>query len=431
MDRTRHFLPRILPAPIGVAAVLAAAALVVAPIVSAQIGQSGSGALPADSAGSFEVSGVEVNVSAPTAEAARLAGWRIAQRKGWQSLSRRLGAGGALVSDSTLDAVVSGIVVENELIGPKRYIARLGVLFDRGRAASILGVASQVSRSAPLLVIPVQWSGGAGQVFERRSAWQEAWARFRTGNSIIDYVRPSGTGPDALLFNTGQVLRPSRGWWRAVLSQYGAQDVLVPVVRLYWDYPGGPVVGVFQARHGLDNRLLTSFTLRVATSDALPALLDEGVKRVDSAYQAALNAGGLRVDPSLAAPPPGSLPDPVDDEAAIDDAVAVDDLAVVDGGAGTVTINVQADTPNSSAVTTIEAVLRGVPGVRSAATTSLALGGISVVRVGYAGNIDTLRAALEARGWQVIMGSGALRIFRAAGPGLAPPSPAPDNAAQR
>ncbi|WP_407819993.1 hypothetical protein, partial [Staphylococcus aureus] len=95
--------------------------------------------------------------------------------------------------------VVSGIVVENEQIGPNRYIARLGVLFDRSKASAMLGVSDSVSRSAPMVVIPVMWAGGTATVFEQRTAWQEAWARYRTGNSTIDYVRPVGTGPDPLL----------------------------------------------------------------------------------------------------------------------------------------------------------------------------------------------------------------------------------------
>ena len=54
-----------------------------------------------------------------------------------------------------------------------------------------------------MLTIPLQYSGGTGQVFEQQTDWQQAWGRFRTGNSAIDYVRPSGTGPDALLLNAG------------------------------------------------------------------------------------------------------------------------------------------------------------------------------------------------------------------------------------
>lgn len=365
--------------------------------------------------GSFEVGGVEVDVSGKTANAARLAGWRLAQRKGWQMLSRRMGGGGGSLSDSALDSVVSGIVVENEQIGPNRYIARLGVMFDRNRAASILGVAGSLSRSPPMLVLPVEWSGGAPRVFEQRTDWQEAWARFRTGNSTIDYVRPSGTGPDSLLLNAGQMNRPSRGWWRMILDQYGASDVLIPIVHLYRQYPGGPIVGQFQARFGPDNRLLTRFSLRVGSGDALPALLDAGIKRIDQSYQNALSAGVLRVDPGLRFRPPGL---DEEDEATDDDSVAGDEAVVVDGGSGA--ISVQFDTPGSAAVEVTERALRGIPGVRSAITTSLALGGISVMQVSYDGDVAALKAALEARGWQVTLGSGAIRIQRTRTPSPQP-----------
>jgi hypothetical protein len=81
-------------------------------------------------------------------------------------------------------------------------------------------------------------------------------------------------------------------------------------------------------------------------------------------------------------------------------------------------------------VTTIEANVRAIPGVQSAITTSLALGGVSVMRVAYEGDPAALRAALEARGWTVSEAGGALRIRRAGAPAAAPspaatPTPVP------
>ena len=86
-------------------------------------------------------------------------------------------------------------------------------------------------------------------------------------------------------------------------------------------------------------------------------------------------------------------------------------------------MSIQADTPTVAAVESTEAALRSVPGVRSAATSSLALGGVSVLRVTFDGDIAILSAALESRGWQVQQGDGALRIRRrAASTPTAPPS---------
>ncbi len=282
------------------------------------------------------------------------------------------------------------------------------MLFNRTRAGSVLGISTYADRSQPMLVIPIQYSGGVGQSFEQSTQWQQAWARYRTGNSSIDYVRPSGSGPDALLLNVGQTQRPGRGWWRTILDQYGASDVLSPVVKLYRQWPGGPVIGVFEARHGPDNVLIGRFTLRVGTSDGLPQLLDTGVKRIDDLYQQARRNGSLRVDYSLSPPPTP--------EAAVIDDLPTDEtadanIAALTGGEG-ISIVVQFDTPAATAVSSTEAALRAIPGVRSAATTSLALGGVSLMRVAYDGDPAALKTALEARGFQVFGSGQTIRIRR-------------------
>jgi len=413
---------------IGLAGALALAG---AGMVVAQGQGAGASAVPIDASGSFEVSGVQVDVKGKDADAARQGGWRIAQRKGWEMLSERLTGKKSTLNDSALDALVTGIVVEREQIGPTRYIARLGVLFDRGRAGAILGVSTVVTRSPPMLLVPLEFSGGVGRVFERETAWSRAWTRFRSGGSTIDYVRLRGTGPDAMLINAGQTLRRGRNWWRTILDQYGASDVLVAEVQLRREYPGGPIVGVFAASHGPDRRPITSFALRVDNGDSLDTLLDAGIVRLDQAYQKALASGALRTDSLLAVRPP--TPKTPEQLAAEAEAAAAAAAATATpdpnaSSAATASYTVQVETPNVAALNASESAVRSLPGIRSAATTSLALGGISVMRVSYDGSQAGLRAALEARGWQVQEGPGVLRIRR--GGGAAPAaSPTPQNTA--
>lgn len=393
-------------------------------VVLAQGEGGGTSAVPVDASGSFEVSGVQVDVSGKNADAARQGGWRLAQRKGWEMLSERLTGKKSGMSDSALDALVTGIVVEREQIGPTRYIARLGVLFDRGKAGAILGVSTAISRSPPMLLVPLEFSGGVGRVFERETAWSRAWNRFRAGGSTIDYVRLRGTGPDAMLINAGQTLRRGRNWWRTILDQYGASDVLVAEVQLRREYPGGPIVGVFAANHGPDRRPIASFALRVDNGDSLDALLDAGIQRLDQAYQKALASGLLRTDALLATRPPRVKT--AEELAAEAAALAATPTPTPDAtSAATTNITVQVETPSAAALTASEAAVRGVPGVRSAATTSLALGGISVMRVSYDGPQGSLRAALEGRGWQVQEGPGVLLIRRGGGGGARPPAATP------
>lgn len=408
--------------PKTVIGAVTALALAGAGIMAAR-GQGGAPAAPAGSVGSFEISGVKVDVSGKTAELARQGGWRIAQRKGWSMLSQQLTGTPGTLSDSALDAIVTGIVVEREQIGPNRYIASLGVQFDRAKAGSILGVSIAVTHSPPMLLVPLQYSGGVGQVFERDTAWARAWNRLRAAGSTIDYVRLRGTGADRLLVNTGQTLRHGRNWWRTILDQYGAVDLLVPEVQLRRDYPGGPIVGIFSATHGPDKVPITSFALRIENGDAIDALFDTAVARIDKAYQAALTDGRLHTDAVLAARPPVAQPAPVVAEES-DSPTATPSVEASAAAAATAALSVQVETPNAAAVSASESAVRGVPGVRSATTTSLALGGISVMRVSYDGSQAGLRAALESRGWNVQEGPGVLRIRRAAAP-QASPSPKP------
>jgi hypothetical protein len=263
-------LGRFLAIPLMIAIGIGAATLV------AQM-EGERGVPPIASSGDFEVGGVEVDVYAKTAEAARTAGWREAQRKAWKKLwAHTNGGGGVGLSDSQLDQIVSGIEVESEQIGPNRYIASLRVLFDRARAGQILGVRSTAMRSPPLLVIPIFREGGSSTVFETVNEWQKAWARYRTGDSAIDYVRTSGAGPDALLLTAGQAGRRGRNWWRNILDQYGAADVIFPIARLERQWPGGPVLGKFVARYGPDNAYLGGFTLRAENAAAIPKMLEIG-----------------------------------------------------------------------------------------------------------------------------------------------------------
>lgn len=395
------------------------ASLVAGRAVWAQLEGADRGVPPIDSASTFEITGVEVDVSAETADKARLEGWRQAQQKGWAALwaktnGRPIDQAPGL-TDSALNGMVAGIVVEQEQIGPKRYIATLGVLFDRARTGQLLGVSGSVRRSAPVLVIPVMLTGSSFQTFESRNEWQRAWARYRTGNSPVDYVRPTGSGIDPLLLNVSQSRRPGRAWWRMLLDQYGAADVITPEVHLRRLYPGGPAIGVFTARHGPDNRVIGQFTLRAETSAAIPRLLDEGVRGLDLLYSRALAAGQLVPDPSLIVPEPPLVEEIAEEiETRTEETVTARPLpppGTTPVGAVTV-VRIEVDTPDQAAIGRAELAVSRVPGVTSAFTTNPSVGGTSAMRVSYMGEPGALAAALEAQGWRVSGSGSSLRLSR-------------------
>ena len=398
-----HFRPYHVPILLLLMALAAA-------VLFAQI-EGERGVPPIASGGDYEVGGVKVDVAGPDAISARNAAWKQAQRTAWRMLWAKTNgnSGVPALSDSQLDAIVSGIETESEQVSANRYIATLAIMFDRARAGQILGVHGDVMRSPPLLVIPVLWQGGTATSYESINEWQKAWARYRTGESAIDYVRTSGSSADPLLLDAGQLGRRSRNWWRVILDQYGAADVIMPVARLERQYPGGPVIGHFNARYGPNNGWIGGFTLRSPDEKGVPQMMDEGVRRIDQLYVQALMDGILRPDPSLV------IEEPVDTDAlAIEnatDAVVVDDGATAPVATGS-QISIQYDTPGAAAVGQGEALLRSIPGVTSALTSSLALGGTSVMQVSFSGTPDMLRVALQARGYTVSQNGNTLRISR-------------------
>ena len=380
------------------------------------------GIAPVASTADIEVDGIQVNTTGKTAEEARRNGWREATRQAWAK------AGGPEMADGDLETLVSSVVVQQEQIGPRRYIATLGVIFDRSRAARYVGEGNAVgNRSEPLLTLPVLYSGGVAQIYEVRTPWQAAWARFHAGASAIDYVRPNGGGGDSLLLTAGQVTRRSRNWWRNILDQFGASDVIMPVARLERQWPGGPVQGTFTARYGPDFRVLGTFQLTAAGPDQLPAMLDQAVARMDRIYSDALAAGTLRVDPTLNGerltldPAVQALLAAANQVTLAQDSAAAAAVGPLEDAAPAVvaapaesgtSISVQFASPDARAVDAALAAVRALPGTRSAATTSLAMGGTSVMRVTYAGGLDELAAALRGRGYTVAVGNGALSIKR-------------------
>ncbi len=406
------------------AGVILLLALVSSAIVYAQIEGAPRGVLPIASNGDFEVSGIEVDVEGGNAFEARSKGWQLAQRKAWQKLwARTRGGNGGGLSDSSLDSMVSSIVIEEEQIGPKRYVAKLGVIFDRARAGQILGVKGIKRRSAPLLILPITISGGAPTLYERRTEWQKAWARYKTSDSSIDYVRPSGSGAESLLLNAGQISRRSRSWWRVILDEFGAADIVSATARFERSYPGGPITAHYTARYGPDNAFIGRFSLKVSNKDGIPAMMDAAVKRMDGLFENALAAGRLRLDKSLILEDPELIEEveaiaetekneEKSEEAAAETPIntaneaesneqASESVEAAPPPVVTQTFSIQFATPDVAAVDAGEGAVRAIAGVKSASTTSLALGGTSVMRVSYAGDAAALRAALSASGWRV------------------------------
>ena len=403
------------------AALIALFALAFGGALYAQMESGERGILPLDSSGTLEIGGIHVDVGGKDAESARFAGWREAQRQGFKMLwakSHNLPIAQApSLSDSTLDSIVSSIIVEREQIGPNRYIADLGILFDRARAGELLGIPGVSERSQPMLLIPITVTAGTATSLELRNPWQRAWAQFRTSQSPIDYVRVSGMGVDPLLINAAQTRRPGRGWWRNILDLYGASDILVAEVQIHRLYPGGPAKARFIGRHGPDREVIGGFELTAPNSAAVPQMMEEGARRMDQLFAQAFAAGALARDPTLNLPELPPLP-PEDEEP---------EQRTDQREATASTFDVGVLAPNAATYNSALAHLRSVPGVSNVQQVNIALGDVSYFSITYRGDVGTLRSILASRGWAVESGGGGLRMSVRAPAPATPAEPPPSN----
>lgn len=386
-------------------------------VVYAQMEAGDRGIAPIDSSGTLEITGIHVDVTGKDAQSARYEGWRQAQRLGfkayWAKTHNRPPSEAPTVPDSTLDELVSSIVVEREQIGPNRYIADLGILFDRARSAELLGVGGDVRRSVPMLLVPIIITAGTDMTVELRNPWQRAWAEFRTSQSPIDYVRVSGQGIDPLLVNGAQADRPGRGWWRNIIDLYGAADILVAQVQLQRLYPGGPAMARFIGYHGPDKQPVGTFTISAPAGASTLQIMRAGVQRMDRLFADALADGRLVRDPSLDIPEPPPPPEVVDETP-----------APVQGRPWT--YQVQIVSPDVNTYNFAMAHIRTTSGVDQVVPVSINPGGVSYVNVTYRGDVSVLRALLASRGWAVEQNGYVLRMSSGSGgPPALPPPPQP------
>jgi len=367
--------------------------------------------------GAYKIGGVAVDVVAANPVAARAAAYRLAERRAWPQLWARITGNPATaaprLADGAIEALVAGVEIEREQFSLTRYIGRLAIVFDRDRASGVLG--GEGGQAPPMLLLPVQIDGaGIRTVYQTRTPWAAAWARFRDGASALDYVVPAASAGDNVVLTSFQARRHDRTLWRSVLARFKVADVLTAEVKLDRAWPGGPVAATAIARHGPDAVELGRLTLRTASPAGVEAMLDEAVRQVDAIYLRALQGGQLQVEKGLTfelAPVVGSAP-LIGEAATV--SMAGSDADVV--------------TPDAKAWAATEAELKAVPGVTGVTLAHLVLGGTSHIVIRYDTSAAALAYALDQRGWRLAPApTGVLLRRKVAGdPAVLPPPNAAD-----
>lgn len=349
-------------------------------------------AIPApETADTYRIAGIMVDVRAANGELARHAGFAEAQRKAWPQLWARQSGGAPgeapKLGDGVLNTLVRGIDIEQEYEVSSRYVARVAVAFNPQKAARYFGTADGAKRSAPTLLLTMLQDGGIVQGDSLENPWYRAWVRFSSSASLGNYVRPPGDLTDSILLNGHRGLRGQPDLLQKILLRYQAADVAVMRASLTRRFPGGPIDGVFTGYQGLNAMPFVRFTMSVPDPSRLEDMLATAAARLDGAFSQAVRAGDVT--------PPKSFTPVV----LADDTAPKASLRALELSEG---LTVRINTPDAQALAGIERRLRAIRTVSGVAVLDLSLGGNSGLRIAHDDSLEWLRYELDQAGLRLV-----------------------------
>ncbi len=198
-------------------------------------------ALPAVAQGAddlFTVRDVGVDISAGSPNAARDEGVRDAQRKAFDLLFDRLTVDGArtalppIPSDS-IDRMVQSYAVQEERTSATRYVGKLSVRFNAMAVRNLLksySVAYAEVRSKPVLILPIDQTGGGPVLWQAQTAWRQAWADLPPPAGLVPIAVPYGEAQDVADIGVEQAMAGDASALRRIAERYSAGDVAVASV---------------------------------------------------------------------------------------------------------------------------------------------------------------------------------------------------------
>lgn len=197
-----------------------------------------SGPAPAADDDLFEVLDIKVDETDETAAAAREKALQIGERRAWDTLvqrfvdpqQRRL----PQFSQQDIGDAVKDFWVSGEKTSPVRYIATLNYNFKPQRVERLLasrGVRFTITRSDPLVVVPVYAEDGTSKLWDDPNPWRQAWQGMRL-RSLLTLKVPPGDIGDLSTVGVEQAVAGDRARLAELAQRYEAADALVALAKV-------------------------------------------------------------------------------------------------------------------------------------------------------------------------------------------------------
>lgn len=248
-----------------------------------------SGAAQAAQPTQFEVKGVAVDVTADSAQVARVQALAEGETEAFNQLLRRLTLQAyhdrlPALSPSEITALVVDFSVTDEKASRVRYIAKLNYHFRAAGVRALLethGIPYAETISKPVLILPVYQSAGALLLWDDPNPWRDAWRALSIGGvgnagGLVPMVLPLGDLQDVRLIGPEQAIEGDMQRLEDLAKRYDTGDVVVAHAILRMDSFGGlPELEVYLTRFGsaLQEHTMVK-TFSATPGEAVPQLLN-------------------------------------------------------------------------------------------------------------------------------------------------------------
>ena len=191
----------------------------------------------------YTVEKVEVDATAGSATAARKTGLAQAHVRAFNRLVERLVLRSELDRVPELDAdriatLLRDFEVFNERTSDVRYLAEVTFRFQPESIRQFLrdnDIPFAVTRSKPVVVLPVWGEGEDAVLWGNPNPWREAWADRAEQTGLVPLTVPLGDLGDITAVSAQNALDSDRDALKTLAERYGAADVLVTQARLAGD----------------------------------------------------------------------------------------------------------------------------------------------------------------------------------------------------
>lgn len=300
-------------------------------------------AVPVAAADPFEIGGVEVDVTAPSAALARDQAIAEGERRAFETLLDRLVAADVRASIKAperpaLQAMIQDFSIASEKASTVRYIATMVVRFDAEAVQGWLieqGVPFAATPSDPVVVVPVWEAGGTVTLWDDPNPWRDAWDAGADAAVMVPTILPEGGLADVATLTARQALDGDAAALIALAERYETTESLVAYARLIADTRSGTtIVAVTAGRFGPEGRRwLADVNVRPEPGEDRDAALRRAVaavvQEVDQRWKQDATVSAGHAEALEVVVPIASLRDWVDVRRQLEAMVVVRDLDVL------------------------------------------------------------------------------------------------------